>query len=159
MADNAVQAAAKVRLGLNIGNTLEATGGETAWGNPRITAAFVQFAKASGFNAIRLPAAWNQFADATTAKIDAAWLARVKEVVQYCIDADLTVLLNIHWDGGWLENNVTPDRQAANNAKQKAFWQQIATTLSDVDGRLMFASANEPNVKTAEQMAVLTSYH
>lgn len=159
MADNAVQAAAKIRLGLNIGNTLEATGGETAWGNPRITAAFVQFAKASGFNAIRLPAAWNQFADATTAKIDPAWLARIKEVVQYCIDADLHVLLNIHWDGGWLENNVTPDKQAANNARQKAFWQQIATTLRDVDGRLMFASANEPNVKTAEQMAVLMSYH
>ena len=159
MADNAMQAAAKIRLGLNIGNTLEATGGETAWGNPRITAAFVQFAKASGFNAIRLPAAWNQFAEASTAKIDAAWLARIKEVVQYCIDADLYVLLNIHWDGGWLENNVTPDKQAANNARQKAFWQQIATTLRDVDGRLMFASANEPNVKTAEQMAVLMSYH
>ncbi len=30
------------------------------------------------------------------------WLARVKEVVQYCVDNDMYVMLNIHWDGGWL---------------------------------------------------------
>ncbi|RZL35107.1 MAG: glycoside hydrolase family 5 protein [Rubrivivax sp.] len=161
MADTATQAAQKMRLGLNIGNTLEAMGGksETYWGNPKITREFVQFAKASGFNAIRLPVSWNQYADATTAQIDAPWLARVKEVVQYCIDADLHVIVNIHWDGGWLEENVTPDKQTANNHKQRAFWQQIATTLRDFDGRLLFAGANEPNVKTAEQMAVLMSYH
>ncbi|MFG6433864.1 glycoside hydrolase family 5 protein, partial [Roseateles sp. LYH14W] len=161
MADSATQTAQKMRLGLNIGNTLEAMGGksETYWGNPRITREFVQFAKASGFNAIRLPVSWNQYADATTARIESAWLARVQEVVQYCIDADLFVVLNIHWDGGWLEEHVTPEQQVAVNHKQKAFWQQIATTLRDFDGRLLFAGANEPNVKTAEQMAVLMSYH
>lgn len=159
MGDTAQQAALKMRVGLNVGNTLEASGGETAWGNPRITREFIQFAKASGFSAIRLPASWNQYADATTARIDAAWLARVKDVVQYCIDADLHVIVNIHWDGGWLEENVTPDRQAANNHRQRAFWQQIATTLRDFDGRLLFAGTNEPNVKTAEQMTVLMSHH
>ncbi|MFN3302298.1 MAG: glycoside hydrolase family 5 protein [Roseateles sp.] len=161
MADGAMQIAQKLRIGLNIGNTLEAVGGksETYWGNPRITREFVQFAKASGFNAIRLPASWNQYADAATARIEAAWLARVQEVVQYCVDADLHVVLNIHWDGGWLEENVTPERQQAVNHRQRAFWQQIATTLRDFDSRLLFASANEPNVKTAAQMAVLMSYH
>jgi aryl-phospho-beta-D-glucosidase BglC (GH1 family) len=69
------------------------------------------------------------------------------------------VLLNIHWDGGWLENNCTPDKQEANNAKQKAFWEQIATHLRDFDEHLMFASANEPNVDNSTQMAVLASYH
>ncbi len=111
------------------------------------------------FTAIRLPVSWDQYADATTAKIEGAWLDRVKEVVDWCIDADLRVIVNIHWDGGWLEENVTPERQAANVDKQRAFWQQIATHLRDVDGRLMFAGANEPNVKTAEQMAVLMRYH
>ncbi|MCY4745313.1 glycoside hydrolase family 5 protein [Pelomonas sp. UHG3] len=161
MADNAQQIAQKLRIGLNIGNTLEAVGGktETYWGNPRITREFVQFAKASGFNAVRLPVSWNQYADAGSARIEAAWLARVREVVQYCLDADLHVVLNIHWDGGWLEENVTPEQQVAVNHRQRAFWQQIATTLRDFDGRLLFASANEPNVKTAAQMAVLMSYH
>lgn len=157
----ATQIASKIRLGLNIGNTLEAMGGktETYWGNPKITPAFVKFVKDSGFNAIRLPVSWDQYADQTTAKIDSLWLDRVTEVVNYCIDNDLYVIVNIHWDGGWLENNVTADKQVANNAKQKAFWEQIATQLRDFDERVLFASANEPNVENSAQMSVLQSYH
>lgn len=157
----AVQIASRIKLGFNIGNTLEATGGksETYWGNPKITKEFVAFVKQSGFNAIRLPVSWDQYSNQATAEIDAAWLARVKEVVQYGVDNDLYVIVNIHWDGGWLENNVTTAKQAQNNAKQKAFWEQIATRLRDFDEHVLFASANEPNVETAEQMAVLLSYH
>lgn len=161
MESTATDLAARIRIGLNIGNTLEAWGGksETYWGNPVITREFIAFAKASGFNAIRLPVSWDQYADATTAKIEDDWLARVKEVVQYCIDEDLYVLVNIHWDGGWLERNVTLDKQAEVIARQKAYWEQIATVLRDFDERLMFASANEPHVENESNMAVLTAYH
>ncbi|RYY03790.1 MAG: glycoside hydrolase family 5 protein [Gammaproteobacteria bacterium] len=157
----AVQLASKIRIGLNIGNTLEATGGksETYWGNPKITKEFITFVKQSGFNAVRLPTSWDQYSNQTTAEIEAAWLSRVKEVVQYCVDNDLYVIVNIHWDGGWLENNVTAVKQTQNNAKQKAFWEQIATQLRGFDEHVIFASANEPSVETAEQMAVLLSYH
>jgi hypothetical protein len=37
MSSTAVQLARRIRLGLNIGNTMEASGGETSWGNPVIT--------------------------------------------------------------------------------------------------------------------------
>jgi aryl-phospho-beta-D-glucosidase BglC (GH1 family) len=87
------------------------------------------------------------------------WLARVKEVVQYCVDNDMYVILNIHWDGGWLENNVTTSKKDAVNAKQKAYWKQIAAYLRDYDEHLLFAGANEPNVEDATQMGVLLSYH
>ncbi|WP_331346799.1 glycoside hydrolase family 5 protein [Cellvibrio sp. UBA7661] len=161
MESTAVQIASQINIGFNIGNTLEAMGGksETYWGNPKITKEFVTFVKQSGFNAIRLPVSWDQYANQATAEIDIHWLNRVKEVVQYAMDNDLYVILNIHWDGGWLENNVTPAKQADNNAKQKAYWEQIATHLRDFDEHLIFASANEPNVDTAEQMQVLHSYH
>jgi endoglucanase len=159
MSSNALDIANNITLGFNIGNTMEATGGETAWGNPMITADFVSLVKQSGFNAIRLPLAWDQYADQTTAEIDLSWLARVREVVQYCVDNDLYVIVNIHWDGGWLENNITLERQAENNDKQRAYWQQIATYLRDFDEHLLFASANEPNVADAEEMSVLLSYH
>jgi aryl-phospho-beta-D-glucosidase BglC (GH1 family) len=161
MGETALQVSRKLGLGLNIGNSLEATPGrsEMAWGNPQITRTFIQFVKASGFDAVRLPVSWDQYADPATARIDAAWMSRVKEVVQDCLEAGLYVLVNIHWDGGWLENHVTPDKQAINIAKQKAYWQQIATALREIDGRLMFAGANEPHVKSVEQMAVLMSYH
>lgn len=160
MSNTAAQLAANMKLGWNIGNTLEATGGETAWGNPKVTKALIDLVKANGFNAIRIPCSWNQnMANATTAQIKADWLARVKEVVQYCVDNNMYVIVNIHWDGGWLENNCTEASKVANNAKQKAFWEQIATSLRGFDEHLIFASANEPNVENATQMAVLTSYH
>src|SRR5690606_3660813 len=41
----------------------------------------------------------------------------------------------------------------------KAFWEQIATHLRGFDEHLLFASANEPAVEDATQMAVLKSYH
>jgi endoglucanase len=160
MNSNAVTLATKIKLGWNIGNTLEAIGGETAWGNPKVTKALIDLVKQNGFNAIRIPCSWDQYmSNSSTAQLKTDWLNRVKEVVQYCVDNDMYVLLNIHWDGGWLENNCTTDKQDANNAKQQAFWEQIATHLRDFDEHLLFASANEPNVENATQMAVLSSYH
>jgi endoglucanase len=160
MNSNAVTLAAKMKLGWNIGNTLEAVGGETAWGNPKVTKALIDLVKQNGFNAIRIPCSWNQYmANSSTAQLKTEWLNRVKEVVQYCVDNDMYVVLNIHWDGGWLENNCTVAKQDENNAKQQAFWEQIATHLRDFDEHLLFASANEPNVQNATEMSVLSSYH
>jgi len=160
MNSNAAELASKIIVGWNIGNSLEAIGGETAWGNPQVTQALIDLVKQSGFNAVRIPCSWNQYmANSTTAQLKTDWLNRVKEVVQYCVNNDMYVLLNIHWDGGWLENNCTVAKQEENNAKQQAFWEQIATHLRDFDEHLLFASANEPNVGDATQMAVLTSYH
>jgi endoglucanase len=159
MGSNAVQLAAKFKLGWNIGNTLEAIGGETAWGNPLISESYIRAVKQQGFTAIRLPCSWNQYSDKATAKIKDAWLNRVKQVVQYCVNNDMYVLLNIHWDGGWLDANINMAKKDSVNAKQKAFWEQIATTMRDFDEHLMFASANEPPAENAEQMNILTSYH
>jgi endoglucanase len=160
MNSNAVELAAKMTLGWNIGNTMEASGGETAWGNPKITEDYVKLVKANGFNAIRIPCAWNGHLDnKSTAHIKEDWMNRVKEVVGYCVKNDLYVLLNIHWDGGWLENNITKAKQDSVSAKQMAFWEQIATAMRDFDEHLIFASANEPNADNAEEMKVLAAFH
>ncbi|HNX66777.1 MAG TPA: cellulase family glycosylhydrolase [Bacteroidales bacterium] len=160
MNSTAAELAAKIRLGWNLGNSLEAIGGEANWGNPKTTKALIDLVKSNGFNAVRIPCSFNQYmANSATAQLQSEWLDRVKEVVQYCIDNDMYVILNIHWDGGWLEKNCTTAKQDENNAKQKAFWEQIATHLRDFDEHLLFASANEPDVSNATQMAVLLSYH
>lgn len=161
MSSSAVQLADKIKLGWNIGNTMEAPGGETGWGNPVITEDYIKFVKQNGFNAIRIPCAWNWYHvdNKTTAHIDQNWLNRVKEVVGYCVNNDMYVLLNIHWDGGWLENNCTPVKKDSVNGKQRALWEQIATSMRDFDEHLMFASANEPNAEDAAKTEVLRSYH
>ena len=167
MSSNALELAAKMGLGINIGNTLEAPGGENGWEgnnlgwNPMVTEEYVLKLKESGFNAVRIPCGWNisHLADKDKALIDANWMNRVKEVIGYCVSNNMYVLLNIHWDGGWLENNCTTLKKDSVNAKQKAFWEQIATAMRDFDEHLMFASANEPNTSNSEEMSVLLSYH
>ena len=160
MTSDAKTLAKQMFMGWNLGNTLEVPGGETGWGNPKATQLLIDSVKAAGFNAVRLPCAWNSYIEnSVTCKIKESWLARVKEVIDYCYKNNMYVLLNIHWDGGWLENNVTTAKQELNNAKQKAIWQQIAMYLRNYDEHLMFASANEPNVDNATQMNVLMTYH
>lgn len=161
----AQELADKMTIGWNIGNTMEAlyeyngemVAGETAWGNPEITQRLIDSVKAVGFNTIRIPIAWD--VHATDAVIDPDWMARVNEVVDYCYEQDLYVMINIHWDNGWLEENVTPEMQAINNYKQGQYWGQIADQFKNYDEHLMFASANEPHVADEEEMAVLISYH
>jgi aryl-phospho-beta-D-glucosidase BglC (GH1 family) len=159
MDKDAKQIAASIYAGWNIGNTLEATGGENAWGNPNITEALIKSIKAAGFTAIRLPVAWDgHLDDRATYKINEAWMARVNEVVDWCVKNELYVIVNIHWDGGWLENNCTEDKKAANIKEQDALWRQIAIQFRDYDQHVLFAGCNEPNASTAEKMAVLKEY-
>jgi len=161
MTSTAAQIAANISLGINIGNTMEAPGNEQGWGAPMITQALIDTYKQRGFTAVRIPCEWDMshIINTTTEQIDPAWLARVQQVVQYCINDGLYVLLNIHWDDGWLQGNCTTAAQVSVNAKQKALWEQIATQLRGFDQHLMFASANEPDVSDATGMSVLLSYH
>lgn len=159
MSSTAAQLVAKMKLGWNIGNSLEAPGGETGWGNPVITQALIDLVKSNGFNAIRIPCAWDFHADQTTGAIDPAWLGRVREVVQYCVNDGMYVLLNCHWDGGWLDCTAAGAKLDTIKAKQKAYWEQIATEMRDFDEHLMFASANEPNASDQASSAVLKDYH
>jgi aryl-phospho-beta-D-glucosidase BglC (GH1 family) len=160
----AQQVASQITVGWNLGNTLEAQCGETAWGNPAVSQAFINSVKAAGFNSIRIPAAWNCHTNpAGSLTIDSAWMARVKQVVDYAYSQDMYVILNIHWDGGWLEEHPLFANQAANNERQAAFWTQIANTFKTYNERMLFAGTNEVHADygtpTAEHITVQQSYN
>jgi hypothetical protein len=115
--------------------------------------------KAAGINSVRLPCAWYHNSDKTTNIINADYLALVKSNVDYCINNSMYVMINIHWDEGWLENHVTVGDSASVNAMQKTYWTQIAEYFKDYDEHLLFACANEPNSQDdAEGRAVLEYY-
>ncbi|HEU4780844.1 MAG TPA: cellulase family glycosylhydrolase [Steroidobacteraceae bacterium] len=160
----APQVASQITVGWNLGNTLEAQCGETAWGNPAVSQAFINSVKAAGFNSIRIPAAWNCHTNpAGSLTIDATWMARVKQVVDYAYNQDMYVILNIHWDGGWLEEHPLFANQVANNERQAAFWTQIANTFRNYNERMLFAGTNEVradyNTPTSEHITVQQSYN
>ena len=144
--------------GWNLGNTLEPPSGEGTWG-PAATQALINSVADAGFNTVRLPVAWDSHANQSTYQIDAAWMARVKQVVDWCYARNLYVVLNIHWDNGWLENNITNSVNSTINAKQQSYWTQIANTFKNYDHKLLFAGANEPNCDTAAEWATLRTYY
>lgn len=141
--------AAKIKIGWNLGNSLEANGNEVAWGNPKTTQAIIDMVKAAGFNAIRIPCNWHNgyIEDEVSCQIKTEWMERVKEVVDYCVGQHMYAILNIHYDGGWLEVNPTYAKQEEVNRKQQLLWTQIATRFRDYDEHLLFAGTNEVHVE------------
>ena len=120
-AEAPADAVAMTRLmgnGINLGNTMEAcnngkSGGnttddpafyETMWGQPVTTPEMLKGMKAAGFDSIRIPVAWMTNAahlDRGDYTINAKYMDRVEEIVNYALDAGMFVILNDHWDGGW----------------------------------------------------------
>jgi endoglucanase len=146
---DAWSAATAMGLGVNIGNTLENTATwETGWGNPPITREYVQSLKALGFNVVRLPVAWDTYAH--DGKIDRDKIKRVAEVADWITSAGMFCVVNIHWDGGWIDSDdkkrfaktyhtFSPEAER----KYQSYWRQIATYFADRDQHLIFESLNE----------------
>lgn len=165
--------------GWNLGNTLEGVatwtgvdflnnkggvGAETAWQGTKTTQEIIDYVKSLGFRSVRIPCSWafGHISNASTYEIDSKWMTRVKEVVDYCIRDSLYVVLNDHWDGGWLENHIA-DTDTATIRKNKevltALWTQIANTFMDYDEHLLFAGLNEPNAENQAATNNLIQYN
>ena len=130
---------------------------ETLWNNPLTTYDMIRQIKASGYNAIRVPITYFNHiasftdvssADAVTAaqseKIDEEWLARIKEIVDYCVEQDMYCIINVHNDGsttGWLKVNT--EHSEAVRAKYKRLWTQVAEYFKDYNDYLLFEGFNE----------------
>lgn len=145
----AKEVAAAITAGINIGNTMEAPEGEGSWnGGYKVSREYLAGLKAAGFNAVRIPCAWDaHLSDRATYTIDPAWLDRVDEVIGWAYENDMYVVLNDHWDGGWLEDNIfDASKEAAITAEQSALWGQVAEKLAKYDSHLIFAACNEPGM-------------
>ncbi len=147
----ATEAVSNMKIGWNLGNTLDAfndatknsLNSETCWGQTKTKAEMFPMFKDAGFGAIRVPVTWNNHMD-SNGKVDEAWMARVKEVVDYVINAGLYCILNVHHDTGtdaWIVADM--DNYTANKSKFEYLWQQIATEFRDYDEHLLFEGYNE----------------
>ena len=140
-----VQLTQVMGVGWNLGNSLDAIGGETAWGNPMVTQQLINAVKAAGFDTLRVPVAWSKFSDPVNFVIQSSWMDRVEQVVNYGLNADMYVIVNIHWDEGWMQ--PTYAQQNYVNNRLSIMWEQIATRFRDYDERLLFAGTNEVMVE------------
>lgn len=162
-------------MGWNIGNSLEQTGAgsietmtdaekaaltdadwvkgyETNAGNPVSTQKLFAGLKRYGINTIRIPIAWSnmmvqekQSDGSTYYRINEAYFDRVEEVINYCLNEEMYVIINDHWDGQWWGMFGDADLSVRAQAwkKYEDMWTQIANRYIDYSDRLIFEGANE----------------
>ena len=152
----AIETVNDMGLGWNLGNTFDCFGTWkeiktpddqiTMWGNVVPTEAMVTTIKKYGFKTVRFPVTWMNFMD-ESGKVNAEWMTRVKEVVDWIIKAGLYCILNIHHDGvsgNWLAQG------AHVKARYVTLWTQIATEFKDYDDHLILESMNEVEYKSGD---------
>lgn len=163
--ESAVDAVKNMGVGWNLGNTLDAYSrkgkptdasywncqgldSETYWGQPTTTSKFITMMKNAGFGAIRVPVTWFNHMD-KDGKVNAAWMKRVHEVVDYVIDNGLYCILNVHHDTGadsgtsesWIK--ASEDNYTTYQTRYEELWKQIAEEFKSYGDQLIFEGYNE----------------
>lgn len=149
--ESAASFVSRIDLGINIGNTFDTpSGNELEWGAQRVTRSLIRLYKTKGINAVRLPVTWTKHFDVDDPahRIRPAFLDRIQDVIDICLDEDMIVLVNLHHDGGsegWPKEWLTIDGRNEDRADRVLadLWRQIAVRFRDYDARLVFESFNE----------------
>lgn len=138
----------EMKYGWNLGNTLDATGNnglgnETAWQGTLTSKQMYDLLAKDGFNVARIPVTWDSHMDKDY-KVDAEWMARVHEIVDYAIDNGMFVILNTHHEEWYFptEENKEQDKEQLG-----ALWKQIAEEFKNYDEHLIFEGLNEPRLR------------
>lgn len=148
---SAMELVKEMGIGWNLGNSLDPVdctwltdemAYETAWGNPAVTKELISFVKSQGFRTVRIPVTWkNHMGPAPDYTISSQWLDRVEEVVNWCLEEELYVILNVHHESSWI---INASRDYEGFLQQyDALWNQIAGRFADYPETLIFESMNE----------------
>lgn len=127
---------------------------ETMWGNPRTTKAMIDSVKAAGFNAVRIPVRWYPhfiYKDGAM-HIDEAWMKRVHEIVDWCLEDGMQVIINTHHEK-WFDEHCTKEEASKLGPKFTALWTEIANSFRDYDYRLAFAGTCELHSSYADYVS------
>ena len=97
--------------------------------------------KRYGINTIRIPIAWSnmmvqekQSDGSTYYRINEAYFDRVEEVINYCLNEEMYVIINDHWDGQWWGMFGDADLSVRAQAwkKYEDMWTPVSYTHLDV---------------------------
>lgn len=157
----AMDYAGEMGVGINLGNTFESfwsdennetTGAqiigantpynyETCWGAVYTSADAVKGMKDAGFNTVRIPVYWgNMMENDGKYIINDDYFDRVQEVIDYCRDNDLYVIINIHHYDEFLIKNKTKEEVLEITEN---LWTQIAERYKDYPDYVVFEGFNE----------------
>lgn len=125
---------------INMGNGLEAPI-EGEWGYRFRQSDFAKI-KAAGFDTVRIPIKWSAHAQNNPPfTIDPQFFARIDEVINWGLGAELNVIVNVHHYDELYEN------PGIHEPRLVAIWAQIANHFKAKPKNLMFEIINEPREK------------
>ncbi len=136
-------------LGINLGNTLDATGDwinpssisnyEQAWGSPIITKEMIEGYAKAGYSSMRFPVSWsNMMLD--NYQIHPDLMDRVETILNWILDCGMVAIINVHHENEWVKK-VPTDTEA--KKKFTAVWTQICQRFEKYGDHLMFEPMNE----------------
>ncbi len=136
-------------LGINLGNTLDATATwitsgnildyEQAWGSPVITKEIIEGYAKAGYSSLRIPVSWGNLLSSDY-KIHPDLMNRVESILNWTLDCGMVAVINIHHENEWIKK-VPTDSEA--KKKYTSIWQQICQRLEKYGDHLMFEPMNE----------------
>lgn len=134
--------------GINLGNTLEPPF-EGSWNNGPAQESYFDAYEEAGFANIRIPVRWDEHtANAAPFAIEASWMDRVEEVVDWGLSRGFYITLNGHHED-WLKNNYS---NPTLRARYDSIWVQVAERFQNKSDKLLFEIINEPNGMSVSQV-------
>ena len=132
---------AELGRGINLGNALEASPKEGAWG-VTLHAEYFQAIAQAGFKTVRLPVAWSLHMGMTPPyAIDPIFLARVDWAVEQAGRNGLHIVINDHND-----NPLCADPEGQQE-RFVALWKQLGEHYKGAPPSVLFELCNEPAKK------------
>jgi len=118
---------------------------ETCWGQPKIEKWHFEAIKQKGFDHVRIPITWELHMNSNR-KIDAEWMARVKQCVDWALEAGLYVVINTHHERSTSQSLYNLSSHSFEGARDWLVdvWTQIAGQFKDYSEKLIFEPMNEP---------------
>lgn len=153
--------AKEMGLGLNLGNTMESFWSastkkytnsrmigsntpqdyERCWGAVVTTQEAIDGMYRAGFNHVRIPVYWgNMMLEDGTMTINEEYFNRVEEIINYCLNNKLYVVINIHHFDGHI---ITNFNQSETLEIMAVLWTQIAERYKEYSDYLIFEGYNE----------------
>ena len=154
--DNEAMAFARsLGIGWNLGNTMDAYDDsrrgddlsiESCWCGTMTTKEMFASVREQGFSTVRIPVSWHNHVSGDDFTINEPWLDRVQELVDWALECDLHVIVNIHHDDS--KAYLYPDEEHFENSLRyvTSIWSQVAPRFADYDERLIFEAMNEPRL-------------
>lgn len=155
--NDALQFVKNMKVGWNLGNTFDASSDtnnsgdelkyESSWCGVVTTQEMITSVKEAGFQTIRIPVSWHNHVSGEDFTISDVWLNRVQEVVDYAVNEDMYIILNIHHDTMQGYYYPSKDQYETSAHYMECIWSQLSERFADYDEHLIFEGINEPRLK------------